>query len=473
MDQSIDHIVYEYMQAERLIGPQERLVLAVSGGADSMALLYLFAGFRKQHRLENPMFCAHIDHHLRGQDSDRDRQFVVAQAHLLDFEVITRDVYVRDHAKNHKLSIETAARQLRLEALSQIATENQCSKIITAHHMDDNVETIVQRLVRGTGFRGLCGIRPMHRFDHGICYVRPLLCLRREQIEAYLNQQEIDFREDITNRDLRFRRNFIRHRLIPQYRCQCDEDPVILMNELAQAMRGFSGRIIAEARNHFKHLATVEKKAVHLRTEPFNRLHPELKIELLRMALRQLGVGLRDYTQRHFEKMIKAAGPQSPKRRIQLPQGVRAKQTDKQLILSCQTEQAEKKSDRTKTLQVPGETVFGNLVIQAELIDLEQSAGSVKNANSDDECFDADQIQLPLNVRYRRPGDAFRPLGVDGSRKIGKFLSDLKIPMSQRNKALIISDAEKIIWVCPYRISEQAKVTGHTKRLLRLTLRER
>ena len=168
-----------------------RFLLAVSGGADSTALLYVMCALKNEGVLDADFVCAHVNHQLRGSAADADEDFVVAQAGVLNLAVITRRVDVRRFARDNKLSIETAARKLRIESLIDMARARDCRRIITAHHKDDNAETVLQRLIRGTGFRGLGGIWAVRSFAGEFEFVRPLLCVGRDEIVEYLKQRNL------------------------------------------------------------------------------------------------------------------------------------------------------------------------------------------------------------------------------------------------------------------------------------------
>ncbi|MFZ0035112.1 MAG: tRNA lysidine(34) synthetase TilS, partial [Sedimentisphaerales bacterium] len=210
-----------FIEANGLFGQADKILLAVSGGADSTALLYVICKMKAENILSGDIFCAHINHQLRGSESDGDEAFVVAQANKLNLPITTRRLDVRGFARKNKLSIETAARKLRIESLLDIVKDGNCNLVATAHQKDDNAETIIQRLVRGTGFRGLVGIWPLRCFADGIGFVRPLLCVRRDEIVEYLRKRNLKWREDHTNVDCKYRRNYIRHRLLPALQRQC------------------------------------------------------------------------------------------------------------------------------------------------------------------------------------------------------------------------------------------------------------
>lgn len=199
-----------YIEKEKLIDSGGRIAAAVSGGADSTALLYALWSIKKQNIISADLICVHINHQLRGADSDEDEKSVIELADKLNIPAFTKRVDVRGFAKAEKISIETAARELRIKALIEIAKERGCNIIATGHQANDNAETIIHRLLRGTGFRGLCGIKPKNVFENGIIFVRPLLCFTRKQITDYLTIEGLRWQTDATNFDCRYKRNFIR-----------------------------------------------------------------------------------------------------------------------------------------------------------------------------------------------------------------------------------------------------------------------
>jgi tRNA(Ile)-lysidine synthase len=174
--------ISDFIKAETPVVSGRKVLLAVSGGVDSTALLYVICELKGEGVLKGEFLCAHINHQLRGVESDKDEDFVVAEAGKLKVPVTARRIDVRKFALENKLSIETAGRQLRREALLDIAKSSDCNWVFTAHHKDDNAETVIQRISRGTGIRGLGGIWPERNFGGGISFVRPLLCVRREEI---------------------------------------------------------------------------------------------------------------------------------------------------------------------------------------------------------------------------------------------------------------------------------------------------
>ena len=280
----------------------ENLLIAVSGGADSVALAHLFAELKHAGQINGELCITHINHNLRGEDSDGDQTFVKELAATLDMPFQTRSVDVNGYAAEHKLSIETAARILRHRALVEMANELNCDAIATAHHANDNAETIVHRLIRGTGFLGLCGIWPVRNM-YGTIWLRPMLGITRCEIEEYLNSRAIQYRHDHTNDDVTFTRNRIRRQLIPYLQQQTSASLLDSLSKLALAGHGLRERIQSQA-ERLKDAAveSSDNKVAYNKNTLIGR-HPLVLVELIRATLEHLHTGLRDMTESHYQRV--------------------------------------------------------------------------------------------------------------------------------------------------------------------------
>jgi tRNA(Ile)-lysidine synthase len=472
--------VADFVRANDLVGSAKKLLLAVSGGADSTALLQAMHALRAEKIFAAELLCAHMNHQLRAPDADLDQEFVVTQAAKLKLPVTTRRLDVRGYSRRNKLSIETAARELRIRALSDIAKACNCDAIVTAHQKNDNAETVLQRLTRGTGFRGLAGIWPARVFADGIRFVSPLLCVGRDQIVAYLRERNLKWRRDHTNADCTYRRNYIRHRLLPEVQRHCADSVVERLFELTQSARRFHASVCARAEELWPDLADNVGGEITLDLKIFLHEPPPVKVELIRRSLARLGCGERDLTRRHYESILQLAEHNVTGRKMELPGGFVVCREYGDLILgpsrNCPAGQAppcvETQSDQSVTLNVPGQTRFGECLIEATILEADGAGLGqfVEDRTSCVERFDLDRVKLPLIVRPRRPGDRFVPFGLTSEKKLGKFLSAQRVPRRTRNHVLVVAGAEKIIWVWPVRMSEQAKVTADTRTILQLQM---
>lgn len=470
MIKKLEKIILEFIRSQGLIAVGERVLLAVSGGADSTALLYVLTELQRQGLLDCEFVCAHINHQLRGQDSDADEEFVARQSENLNVPAISEHIDVHGFADERKLSIETAARQLRIESLIRIAEQNNCGKIVTAHHKDDNAETLVHRLLRGTGFRGLAGINPWYVLGTAI-FIRPMLCVTRKEILEYLMEGNLSYRTDQTNFDCHYKRNFIRHKLLPQLEKECGCPLSHQLYRLSTAARLLYQRIDSELKPFQAELKIDSEGRLSLETENLARLSTLVSVELVRRCLTEVGCPERNLSSLHYQQILKLAEEEISGRKVALPSNFSVCRSYGRLIF-CPPALPKSKPISSVQIHVPGKTCFDKFLIETEMldagsIDLEKfKAGKTKF----EEIFDADKISGTLQVRFRQIGDRFVPLGLKSSKKVGKFLTAEKVFDQIRDKVLIVEDAEKIIWLWPIRASDITKVTTKDCKILRLRI---
>jgi len=487
----------DFVKAKVLFGSAAKVLLAVSGGADSTALLYGMHALRAKKLFNAELLCAHINHQLRAVEADRDEEFVIARAAALNLPVTTKRLDVRGFARRERLSIETAARQLRMQALIEIAKANNCSRIATAHQKNDNAETIIQRLSRGTGFRGLGGIWPERVFVDEITFVRPLLCVRRDEILKYLDERNLKWCRDDTNADCTYRRNYIRHRLLPELQRDCADSIVEQLSQLARSARAYYGVVCSRADEVWPRLADSDAEKIVLDLKLFLTESQPVKVELIRRALAGIGCGERYLRQGHYEGILQLAEQNVTGRKMELPGGFAVRREYGNIIFSnrrlglappissknqpgrmgnsfahAALETAWAGKPAHPTLEIPGQTKFEKYFIQAIVLEKNQVDFEKFKASKTGliEWFDLEKIKPPLFVRRRRTGDRFIPLGQSEEKKLGKFLTAQRVPHGIRRDVLVVTDTEKIIWVWPVRISGQARITGETRKILQLQI---
>ncbi|OQY04732.1 MAG: tRNA lysidine(34) synthetase TilS [Planctomycetales bacterium 4572_13] len=460
------------------------ILLAVSGGADSVAMAHILHGLAEEGKLSCGFVIAHINHCLRGAESDADEVFVEQLGQSLDLPVISQRVDVQAYAKSHKLSIETAGRVLRLQTLAQMAEQNGCGCIATAHHKDDLAETMVHRLMRGTGFRGLCGIWAKSEIDSSE-FIRPMLGVRRDEIIRYCKDHSIRWRQDVSNRDTRFTRNRIRHRLLPALK-----DSVVGMAHPTGLTE--SGDIVDKlerlslASQRFQ--SATERIAQTVIAEgEFDRGTGQFIIEqdilkdttawafyeVVREVLVKLGVGLRQYKREHFDKIRALLGEK--RGGLTLPKGLCVEAADERLVFSRSLREQRGGHGPpygAVQLEIGGIIRFGpwrisSRILESSKADFEEFR---KTKNPGVEWFDAERINGPVEIRGRRNGDRFWPIGASGEKKIGRFLIDAQLEAGAKQQAVVVKDTEKIIWVSPVRMCEQAKITRKTSQILEICI---
>jgi tRNA(Ile)-lysidine synthase len=346
--------------------------------------------------------------------------------------------------------------------------------VATAHQKDDNAETVLHRLLRGTGFRGLGGIQALRVFGDDIEFVRPLLCVGRDEIVEYLKERNLKWQTDRTNYDCTYRRNYIRHRLIPALQRDCSGCLVEELFELSQSTQQFYSLVCSCAEKAWPVVAECGGDSLKLNLRKFLIQPAPVRVELIRRSLAAIGSGERDLTQGHFERVLQLAEQKFSGKRIQLPDGFVVCSEYESLIFARSQKPArvEKQTAESVRVDIPGQTRFGDYLIEATVLEVDGEVFEKFKLEKSEfvEWFDLDKVKPPLVVRFRRAGDSFRPLGLAGEKRVGKFLTAAKIPRQIREKILIVADAEKIIWLWPIRISEEAKINGRTQNILQLRI---
>lgn len=467
MPDTLEDKLLGYINSNGLFKESGRVLLAVSGGADSVVMAHVLHRLRQQGRLHCDLVIAHVNHGLRDADSDGDEVFVTKLGGQLGIEVVTVSVPVREYAEQNKLSIETAGRILRLKALAAIAQEKKCDAIATAHHKDDQAETIVHRLMRGTGFRGLCGIRPVS-VVYGATFIRPMLNVQRCEIIQYADDNKLTWRQDASNDNINFTRNRIRHQLLPVLQTECD-----LIVDRVSVLSEKSRRFLFDTQKQVEPILAKgqlnrSKAEYVLEQGLLGDCPPWVFYEVVRGALTALEVGLRNYRREHFDLMYQLL--QQKKAKADFPNGV-------EVVVENGTFQVRSKSDAVETIQSCileigqavqfGPWTISSRILNREEIDFEQF---LKTKDAFVEWFDADKIMGEIEIRQRQNGDRFWPIGAKSPKKVGRFLMDAGLPPQIKNQTFIVKDSKKILWLAPIRMAEQACITKKTHQIIQVSV---
>ena len=459
-------IARQTIEAHSMLERGDHVLVAVSGGADSTALLEVLITLRPDYDLD--LHVAHLNHMLRP-DAAEDAEFVRTLAAERDLPVVVESVDVRALAKSRKLSVEEAARNARREFLLRTAEAAHVQRIALGHHADDRVETVLMRILRGTGVDGLAGIRPV-----SLPFIRPFFDATRAQIEAYLHERGLPYREDPSNRDPAFLRNRIRHELVPLLE---NVQPgfraaVLRLSELAWKDRSY---LLMQSAMLLSRKVLVEHSAgrVVLRLASLSRIEsPAMRWRVVRDALRFFPGGAADIEQTHIEAILRLAAHGKAGDRIHLPRGLTAERGYGVLILRIGEASADEPVGEF-VLEVPGETNAASLdvTIVAELLPRAAALPPFEEPPNVAQ-LDSDAVTLPLTLRTWRRGDRFTPLGMTGSVKLHDFFVNRKVPRDQRRRVPIVTAGNEIAWVVGMRINDRFKVTDATTTVLRLEARE-
>jgi tRNA(Ile)-lysidine synthase len=453
--------VETFLRQVASINPGDRVIAAVSGGIDSIALLDVLCELRQG--LGYDVVVAHLDHGLRP-DSASDAEFVAAVARTLGLSFHTRTMDVGEHANNAGLSVETAGRELRYQFLEEVRMATESRYIATGHHASDQAETVLMRMLRGSGTRGLAAMEALR--DGQI--LRPLLSFSRKTIEEYVAEKELDYREDLTNTDTRFLRNRIRHQLLPHLESDYNPQLTRTLGHTATVLRDDEAVLAAQAQTALETVVCAQTNGkVILAASPLLRYHIAIQRRILRLLLSQMpsveAAGGFDVV----ERLVDLVG-KSDKGIIRLCGDLWAQRTAQWLIIRDGTPNPFKMS-----MELPGITRIcaRGVSLEARFLpaslmnELRPQLGTWRAA------LDADEIEYQtLTLRSIRKGDRLQPLGMTGSKKISDLLVDEKWPRLLRDEVILLTSGEQIAWVAGLRVAQSFRVKPRSKQILYLHL---
>ena len=457
-----------FTREHHLVPDRSPVLVAVSGGPDSVCLLHILFKLRDELGIE--LHVAHLNHQLRGADSEADARYVAELAHRLGIPAAVERRDVKSHQTQHRLSLEEAAREVRYTFLAEVARSTGARRVAVGHTVDDHVETILMHLIRGSGTKGLRGLQPSTEWQfqgNSVTIIRPLLSTSREETTSYCHHQQLTPRLDASNLSLSPLRNRIRLELLPLMRSYNPEVTEALLR-MARIARDDLDYINGQGSRLWEQIAREKENTIVLDKERFLELPLALKRHLLRVALEKLIGSLRDIETRHIEQLIAALNKPAG-RKISLPEGLTfAIEYNRYLIgLDLTSLSPFPVIEDEYALNIPGETHLPGWQVEASLFPREKITreNSVLTAY-----FDRDKTGDRLTLRARQPGDRFQPLGMKEPKKVGEFMIDAKIPQAWRGRIPVVCSPSQILWLVGWRIDERVKVTEATKQVLRLKM---
>jgi tRNA(Ile)-lysidine synthase len=446
--------VIKYIREQRLLRAGDRVAVAVSGGPDSVALLRVLLELREE--LGIVLFVAHFHHGIRGAEADADRDFVSALARDNGLEFFCGEGSAPELVRRRSLTLEEAARELRYAFFARLAQEQRLQRIATGHSRDDQAETVLMKFIRGTGSRGLSGIFPQHELAGSeACVVRPLLCVRRNEIEQYLRQLSQRWREDATNQDLHHTRNRVRSRLLPLLEQEFNQAVVETLSNTAEVARAEEEYWAAEMRRILpllllpgkpvrgggRAVETAGEKSAGLDLDALRRHPLALQRRILRAAAEQIGIHLDFEHVLAVERLLEPDHPST--KQVEFPGGYIAHRGYRELRFERARALPGKKF--AYELSVPGAqsipelgtticTSLGNRTLPSEEYNQPHS-------------IRLNRYETTFSVRPWRAGDRFQPAHAGSEKKLKELLQPLHLPQEQRAIWPVITAGARIIWV--------------------------
>jgi len=475
IEEKILKTVRETISKYRMFAAGDSVLVAVSGGADSVALAQVLLTLAGEYSLR--LAVAHLNHSLREKDADSDAEFVAAFARGLNLPVYTEKKDVRAFQRRRHISLEEAARQVRYDFFDKIAARHGFNKIAIGHHSHDNAELVLMNLLRGSGPLGLSGIIPVR--DGKI--VRPFIHLKRSDIQAYIAEKKLIHVTDASNADPSFRRNRIRHHLIPELEKSYNPGIIETLNRLGTIMRDEDQWIDDHLSPVFKKCVAVKSSgAISVDIARLGKLATAAQRRIIRKAILSVKKDLRRITLLHVDAVLTLMEKGPDHGCLNLPHGILVARNAAELSItpdraSLVTRQGKRARpivvDYQYTVSSPGTLCVKEAGVFITLTEIGvEDVPELKNTGPRLAFCDMASLQFPLIVRNIRPGDRFSPLGLNGSQKVKKYFNSHKIPGCQRRKCPVLLSAGRIIWLVGYRIDNCVKIGPHTRRVLKAEL---
>ena len=459
----------------QMFQPGDSVLVGVSGGPDSVALLYMLLSLSPGFSIR--LGVAHLNHCLRGEDSDNDAEFVASLARELGLPYYIRKEDVQKYRNTHKLSLEEAARQVRYAFYENMAEKNGFNKIALGHHADDNAESVLMYLLRGSGPRGISGIPPVREGK----FVRPLICLTKSEIIDFLESDRLKYVSDLTNRDTKHLRNRIRHHLLPMLKASYNPKITETLNRMASILRTEEEWIEEVINPVFKScVSAVENKKIALSVSAMYRLHVAAQKRIVRKTIAQVKGNLRRITYTHTDAVLNLLQKGTDCASLDLPDHIRVKRDRGMLLFSgaessdagCGNFEYSILAPGTIFIEETGDYLEFSRIGREDMPCFKSGDPGRFSFQSSDQAvfFDMDTLSFPIIIRNFRPGDRFTPLGMSGTQKVKKYFINNKVPGKERVKCPILLCQGKIVWIAGHRMDESVKVTPSTRNVLKAEL---
>lgn len=427
-----------------------RLVIAISGGIDSVVLAHLC------HKLNFNFALAHCNFNLRGKESDADEAFVLELGEQLDVEVFIQNFDTEVYAEENKCSIQMAARELRYDWFSELAQQLNFDYILTAHHADDNLETFLINFTRGTGLNGLMGIPELN--DN---IARPLLPFSRAVIEAYAKAETIKWREDLSNASRKYLRNKLRHDVVPILK---EINPHLLESfQNTLAYLNDTADIVVESLNAVAKRAITDMDDDHItfKISEFKKVNNP-KAYLFEM--------FKDYGFSEWNDVVNLLDAETGKYVTSSTHKL-TKHREFLILTNCNSELDSESISKNKPVTLSAVEVQKGQVQTPIGVLFFDEADALKDNNQTTIYVDLEKLKYPLELRQWQTGDVFHPIGMKGKKKVSKYLKDEKLTPIEKENTWVLTSEDKIVWIVGRRADERFKVTDPTKKILKIELK--
>ena len=437
--------VKAFVTENNLIENGDRVLVALSGGPDSVCLLNILFELRREFNIE--IAAAHVNHMLRGEEAFKDEEYARDMCDSLNIDFFSERIDINKISKERGISHELAGREERYKFFHLISKKNGYNKIAIAHNSNDQAETVLMNMMRGSGIEGLCGIRSKR--EGGI--IRPILCLSREEIENYCDINNLKPRidkstmENVTNR----------------------KDIIETINRMASLLQIDNDFIEKECNNYYKKFCTNNVDKLIISKDAFS-IEKAILTRLIKKAFINFTGKHSNFEMKHIHEVISLANKETNKR-VNIPNGVIAENIYGDIYLRFKEAKTNEFQEIIlNKIELEGNNInFEDYIIRFDVIDNKKNIEFSNNVLI--KFFDYDKIKEKLIIRKRLNGDRIIPLGMKGSKKLKDIFIDLKLPIEERNKVPVVCFDNEIAWLVGYKVSESYKITKDTKKIIKIT----
>ena len=455
--------IKQTIERENLIENKDKILVALSGGPDSVCLLHALKKLETYYNIK--IYAAHLNHKIRGIEAQKDALYAAKLCDELDVPFFVKAIDVPAYAKEKKMTLEEAARKLRYDMLFEVKNRIGAKKIAVAHNLDDQAETVIMRLIRGTGITGLKGM-DYKRVD-GV--IRPLMDTSKANIVSYCDENKLNPRIDHTNLETEYTRNKIRLKLLPFIEQEFSANIKDTISRMANVLREDSDYLEAEAQRIFEEQVLENtNETIKLDIEELKGTHSSLVKRLIRMAIKTLAGTLEGIDNVHIEDILSLIKNSKNQLKLNLPKGLIVYKTTDGLIFTFE-EISFENVNYNYILKPDGYIQIDEIGMRIESKIMSKERCIALPTGQYTKAFDYDKIKGDLIVRSRLDGDRMKPMGLGGTKKLKDIFIDLKIPREKRNSIAVLSDDKGILWLMGHKISEDYKIDENTKRVIRIT----
>ena len=457
--------VINYIKENKIIQQDDRILVALSGGPDSVCLLHML--YRIKDKFNLKLGAIHINHMLRGEEADKDENYIIDLCEQMGIKHYVKRINIEYIAKETNVSLETAGRNERYKAFEEIKIQDKYNKIAVAHNANDQAETILMRIMRGTGLEGLTGIKPQR--EGGI--IRPILCLNRQEIEDYCEYNGLNPRIDASNYDRHYSRNRVRLDILPYMRDNFNKDIIDTLNRMTLLLQKDNEFIEGYSQKCYNIYCKKHNNKLEILKELFEKEMESIITRVVIIAFKEISKSYQNFEMKHIYEIVNLASRETGKK-INLTNNIICENLYGNIVLSKNDNKyynscvkTEIKLDKDNIIE---NIEFNNYIINFEVIENKKKEKFTKNNLI--KLFNYDKIEKEILIRYRKDGDKIIPLGMSGSKKVKDIFINSKVPREERDNTPILCFDDKISWIVGYKTSQLFKIDSDTKMILKITV---